>query len=370
MSAGTIIPTTSARTCSRAERKTEGSGTGWASQMKVYTVQEPTANYEGIVRAEREPPTPDDEEALVRVRACSLNYRDLAIANANLGYSDAELPVIPLSDGAGEVVEVGADVERLSIGDRVATPFAPDWIEGPAAPHKLSPSIGANADGVLAEYVTYPAESLPDLPDHLSYEEGATLPCAGLTAWHALVENGDVSAGESVLALGTGGVATFALQFARLHGARAVVTSSSDEKLARARERGASETINYEDTPNWGEVVQDRLGGVDHVVEVGGPGTLDRTLRAASLHGHVHLIGVLAGKGGQVDPAPILGKALTVEGVKGVGSCAMFERMNRAIGATELEPVIHRTFGFDEVQEAYQYVDASKHQGKVVVTVD
>ena len=336
--------------------------------MRAYEVSEDT-DYEGVVQTERERPTPDDDEALIRVRACSLNYRDLAIVNEELAYPGADLPVVPLSDGAGEVVEVGKDVDRLSAGDRVATPFAPDWIDGPGSREKFARTTGGTVDGALAEYATFPAESLPVLPDYLSYEEGATLSCAGLTAWRALAEDGDLGAGETVLALGTGGVSTFALQFATMHGARTVVTSSSDEKLDRAREMGAWQTLNYEETPDWGEAVQERTGGVDHVIEVGGPGTLERSLRAAGFNGHVHLIGVLTGQQGQVDPSPVLGKALTVEGVIGVGSRAMFDRMLRAMAAAEMEPVIDRTFDFDDAREAYEYLDSGQHRGKVVITV-
>ncbi|MFA1609990.1 zinc-dependent alcohol dehydrogenase family protein [Halobellus rubicundus] len=338
--------------------------------MRAYEVQETDPDYEGVVQVERDRPTPGAGEALVRIRAASLNYRDLAIADSELIYPGTDLPVVPLSDGAGEVVAVGDGVSDLSEGDRVATPFAPDWIDGPSAPEKVARSTGGNVDGALAEYAVFPAESLTTLPEHLSYEQGATLSCAGLTAWRALAEDGDLGAGESVLALGTGGVSTFALQFAKLHGAEVVVTSSSDEKLDRARDLGADETINYEATPEWGPVVAEELGGVDHVVEVGGPNTLEQSLQAAAHGGHVHLIGVLAGQAGQVDPSPILAKALDVEGVIGVGSQAMFERMTEAMRVAELEPVVDRVFDFDEAREAYRYVEAGNHQGKVVISVD
>mgnify|MGYP000047147636 FL=1 len=338
--------------------------------MRAYEVHETTPDYEGVVQVERDRPDPAPDEACVRIRACSLNYRDLAIASSELVYPGVDLPVVPLSDGAGEVVAVGDDVSGVTEGDRVATPFAPNWIDGPSTPEKVRHSTGGNVDGALAEYATFPAESLTTLPDHLSYEQGATLSCAGLTAWRALAEDGDLGAGESVLALGTGGVSTFALQFAKIHGATAVVTSSSDDKLDRARELGADETINYEETPEWGSTVQERLGGVDHVVEVGGPNTLEQSRPAAAHGGHVHLIGVLAGGAGSVDPSPILGKALDVEGVIGVGSQAMFERMTDAIAATELEPIVDSVFDFEEAQAAYRYVAAGKHQGKVVVSVD
>lgn len=338
--------------------------------MKAYEVREATTDYEGIVQVDRDRPEPDADEALVRIHAASLNYRDLAIANAELAYPGAEFPVVPLSEGAGEVVAVGDDVDRLAEGDRVATPFAPDWIDGASTPEKLARTTGGNVDGALAEYVAFPAESLAVLPSHLSYEQGATLSCAGLTAWRALVEDGDLTAGESVLALGTGGVSTFALQFATAQGADVFVTSSSDEKLQTARELGAEWTLNYESTPDWGETVRERTdGGVNHVVEVGGPGTVERSLEAAAHGGHLHLIGVLAGSDGRVHPGPVLGKTLTVQGVI-VGSRAMFDRMNRAMAAAEIEPVVDRVFGFDEAREAYRYLEDGRHQGKVVISAE
>lgn len=338
--------------------------------MRAYELRETDADYDGLVEVERDRPTPAADEALVRLHAVSLNYRDLAIASDDLSYPGMSLPVVPCSDGAGEVVEVGAEVDRLAAGDRVATPFAPDWIDGPATPAKIRRTTGGNVDGALAQYATFPAESLPTLPEYLSDEAGATLSCAGLTAWRALVEDGDLTAGETVLALGTGGVSTFALQFATLHGARTVVTSSSDVKLDRARALGADVTINYGETPAWGEAVADRTGGVDHVVEVGGPGTLERSLEAAGFGGQVHLIGVLAGQEGTVHPGAILHKALEVEGVMGVGSRAMFDRMLDAMGTAEMEPVVDRVFGFEEAREAYRHLDRGDHHGKVVISVD
>ncbi|WP_226481436.1 zinc-dependent alcohol dehydrogenase family protein [Natrinema amylolyticum] len=338
--------------------------------MKAYEVQDATSDYSGIVEVERDRPEPAADEVLVEIRAASLNYRDLAIANEDLTYPGTELPVVPLCDGAGEVVAVGEDVRRLSEGARVATPFAPDWVDGPVAPEKIARTTGGNVDGALAEYATFPADSLAVLPDNLSYEQGATLTCAGLTAWRELREEGDLTADETVLVLGTGGVSTFALQFATMQGADVFVTSSSDEKLERARELGATWTLNYEETTEWGEAVQEDVGGVDHVIEVGGSGTLQRSIEATAFDGHVHLIGVLSGPEGQVHPGPILQKAVTVKGSMGVGSRAMFDRMNSAIEAADLEPVIDRTFGFDEAREAYRYVEAGEHQGKVVISLE
>ncbi|MDS0296224.1 zinc-dependent alcohol dehydrogenase family protein [Halogeometricum luteum] len=338
--------------------------------MRAYEVTAEDADYDGVELVDRDRPTPDDDEVLVRVRACSLNYRDLAIASDELAYPGSDLPVIPLSDGAGDVVETGDDVDRLAEGDRVATPFAPDWVDGPGTPEKTARTTGGNFPGVLAEYAAFPADAVPRLPDSLSYKQGASFSCAGLTAWRALVEDGGLHAGETVLALGTGGVSTFALQFAAMHGARPVVTSSSDEKLERAEALGAAETLNYESTPDWGEAIRARTGGVDHVVEVGGPGTLERSLTAAGANGHVHLIGVLAGQAGEVDPGPVLAKSLNVEGVMGVGSRAMFDRMLDAVETTGMEPVVDRVFDFEDAREAYRYVDRGEHQGKVVVAVE
>ena len=272
--------------------------------MRAYEVSEPDPEYEGVVEVERDRPSPAPGEALVRVRACSINYRDLAVANSELTYPRVELPVVPLSDGAGEVVEVGDAVRGLEEGTRVATPFAPDWVDGEATYPKLGRNPGGTMDGTLAEYVTFPAESLVELPEHLSYEEGATLTCAGVTAWRALVEDGGLTAGESVLALGRGGVSTCALQFARMQGASVVVTSSSDEKLERAREMGAAETINYEETPEWGEAVQERVeraverfaDETEWELDVGGgspPGGID-TLRDLPKRGPARLLSRLA----------------------------------------------------------------------------
>lgn len=337
--------------------------------MRAYEVQEPDADYQGLVEVERDRPEPAADEALVRVRACSLNYRDLAVASSEIPYAGTELPVVPLSDGAGEVVEVGSDVTHVSTGDRVATPFAPGWIDGPGHPEKTTLTTGGNYDGVLAEYATFPAESLAVLPDYLPAEGGASLSCAGLTAWRALAEDGNLRAGETVLALGTGGVSTLALQFAELHGARTVVTSSSEGKLERARELGADETVNYETTPEWGEVVYERTGGVDQVVEVGGAGTLEQSIEAAGHDAQIHLIGVLDPEG-ELDPNPIAWKQLTVNGVFAVGSRAMFDRMLDAMAAAEMQPEVDRVFDFDDAREAYRYVERGEHQGKVVIRID
>ncbi len=221
---------------------------------------------------------------------------------------------------------------------------------------------------MLAEYVMLSADGIVHLPMHLTYEEGATLPCAALTAWNALVVQGGVKAGDTVLVLGTGGVSIFALQFAKLHGARVIATSGSDAKLSRARALGADETINYTRTPHWERIVWELTGkrGVDHVIEVGGAGTLEKSLQAIRYGGRVSLIGVLSGLGGTVNPLPVLFKSVAMQGIY-VGSREMFETMNRAIAQATLKPVIDRVFSFAEAPEAYRYLLTAAHMGKVVI---
>jgi NADPH:quinone reductase-like Zn-dependent oxidoreductase len=337
--------------------------------MKVYELQS-NAGIDALKLVERPEPKPQAGQVLIRVRATSLNYRDLIVAEGTYNPTQ-KYPLIPMSDGAGEVVAVGEGVTRVKVGDRVAGIFFQDWIYGQLTRQKMKSDLGGGIDGMLAEYVVLHQDGLVILPAHLSYEEGATLPCAAVTAWHAVVTKGNVSAGETVLLLGTGGVSIFALQFAKIHGARVIITSSSDEKLARARELGADETVNYNITPDWEKQVyelSDRTG-VEHVVEVGGAGTLPKSLQAVRIGGRISLIGVLSGRGEQVDPLPILFKSLTVQGIY-VGSREIFEDMNQAITQYQIKPVIDRVFGFNEAQEAYAYLQSAAHFGKVVIQVN
>ena len=334
--------------------------------MKTYEIQSDTG-IDSLALVERPEPEPGWGQVLIRVRATSLNYRDLLVVQG--AYGDKEkLPLIPLSDGAGEVAEVGEGVTQVKVGDRVAGTFFQDWIAGVLTKEKMNSALGGAINGLLTEYAVLPQDGLVLLPDHLSYEEGATLPCAAVTAWHALVTKGGVTAGETVLVLGTGGVSLFALQFAKLHGARVIVTSSSDAKLERARELGASETINYKSTPDWEKRVyelSDR-NGVDQVIEVGGAGTLAKSIRAVRVGGRISLIGVLTGGAGEVNPMPILMKSLNVQGIY-VGSREMFEAMNQAIALHHLKPVIDRVFPFTEAPEAYRYMKSAAHFGKIVL---
>ncbi|MBE9169446.1 NAD(P)-dependent alcohol dehydrogenase [Pleurocapsales cyanobacterium LEGE 06147] len=275
-----------------------------------------------------------------------------------------------MSDGAGEVVAVGEGVTRVKVGDRVAGTFFQNWISGKIDRSVMSSDLGGSIDGVLAEYVVLNQDGVVLIPEHLSYAEGATLPCAAVTAWHALVTKGNLQAGETVLVLGTGGVSVFATQFAKLHGAKVIATSSSDRKLEQMRELGADMTINYKTTPDWEKQVyelSDRVG-VDHVVEVGGAGTLAKSLQAVRYGGRVHLIGVLSGFGGEISPMPILFKSVTVNGIY-VGSKEMFEAMNQAIAKAQLKPVIDRIFPLAEATQAYEYLKSGSHLGKVVIQV-
>ena len=334
--------------------------------MKVIEVR----NHFGLdpfTMVERPKPTAGPGQVVVKVRATSLNYRDLLVATGAYD-PKLKLPYVPLSDCAGQVVEVGTGATRLRIGDRVANLFMPKWVEGDLTPEKSQSSLGASNDGVLAEFVGLAEEAWVKIPEHLSFEQGATLPCAAVTAWNALMTPGDLKPGDNVLVQGTGGVSLYALQFAKLAGARVIVTSSSDEKLDRARKLGASEGINYKATPEWDKPVRQMTGGcgVDHIVEVGGAGTLPLSFKAVRTSGRISLIGVLTGGAGEVNPVPVLMKGLTVRGIY-VGSRAMFEAMNRAITLHRLEPVVDRVFPFDQARDALAYLKSGAHFGKVVI---
>ncbi len=317
---------------------------------------------------ERPKPTPGPGEVLVRMSAASLNYRDLMVIQG-IYNPKIPLPRIPLSDGVGQIEEVGAGVSRVKVGERVAGLLAPGWIDGAITKAKVDKGLGGSIDGVLAEYVVLSAEGVTHVPTHLTDLEAATLPCAAVTAWNALVTRGKVKAGDTVLLQGTGGVSLFALQFAKLHGARTIITSSSDAKLDRARALGADELINYKTTPDWAaKVVEltDRIG-VDHVIEVGGAGTLPQSFKAVRVGGSIAVIGVLAQGAGDLSPIPILMKSINVQGIY-VGNRTMFEEMNRAIVGAKLKPVVDRAYPFDHVAEALKQLQSATHFGKIVIS--
>lgn len=336
--------------------------------MRVYQLPR-TDGIDALTRGDAPNPSPQRGQVLVRLHAASLNFRDLLIITGR--YSRASVPqgLVPLSDGAGEVVEVGPDVTRFKPGDRVAGIFHQNWLAGEISDAILGSALGGDVDGVLSDYRVFEADGLVHLPTHLSYEEGATLPCAALTAWNALFIHRAVRPGDTVLIQGTGGVSIFALQFARAAGARVIATSSSDAKLERLRAMGAGDLINYQRTPEWDAEVLRFTGGrgVDHVVEVGGAGTLSRSLRAVRRGGQVNVIGLLAGVG-QIDPMVVLGRSILMRGIF-VGSREMFEAMNRAIVAMDIHPVIDRVFPFDQAREAYRHLESGAHFGKVVIRI-
>jgi NADPH:quinone reductase-like Zn-dependent oxidoreductase len=336
--------------------------------MKAYRIHE-AKGVDGLRVDELPTREPGAAEVRIRVRAVSLNYRDLLVVNG--AYSkNLPLPLVPCSDGAGVVEAVGPGVTTVKAGDRVAGCFFADgWIDGPPREAASKSALGGAVDGMLMEEKVLPAAGVVTIPPHLTFEEAATLPCAALTAWHALFDSGGLKPGEVVLVQGTGGVSLFALQLARLAGARVIVTSSHDEKLQRARDLGAADGINYKTTPEWGKAV---LGltdgaGVDHIVEVGGAGTLGQSLRAVRVGGHVAMIGVLTGAG-EAAVTPILMKNVRVQGIY-VGSRSMFEDMNRAISLHKLRPVVDRVFPFDQARDAYAHLAGGGHFGKVVVRV-
>jgi NADPH:quinone reductase-like Zn-dependent oxidoreductase len=303
-------------------------------------------------------------EVGVRIQAASLNYRDLI--TVNMGVS---CELVPLSDGAGVVEEVGEEVVDLKKGDRVVGLFFPLWQSGNIDARKFAAARGGGStDGMLAQYVYGPEESFLKFPDYLTYEEASTLPCAGLTAWNALVVRGKLKAGETLVIQGTGGVALFALQLAKTIGARVILLSSADAKLDRAGKMGADELINYKKSPNWQDVVREKTSqiGADLVLELGGGGTLARSIEAVKIGGRISLVGVLTGFEGQINPLPIMRKSLTVNGIY-VGSRDMQEQFHRVLEVNEIHPVIDRVFHFDQVKEAYGFMQSARHFGKIVI---
>lgn len=335
--------------------------------MKYYHLPEFTG-VDALRLDERDEPAPGPRQVLVRMRAWSLNYRDLLIARDAYGRGLKADPV-PLSDGSGEVVAVGTEVTRWRTGDRVVGIFMPRWIDGAPDAAKVAGALGGPVDGVLAEYVTFHEEALVAVPSHLDFSEAATLPCAAVTAWHSVVVQGGAMPGQRVLTLGSGGVSVFALQFAVASGARVVATSSSDGKLDTLRALGASDLVNYRETPAWGKEVYRLTGdGADHVVEVGGAGTLAQSIAAVRTGGLVSLIGVLS-DGDGVNPGLVLRKGLTLQGLF-VGSREMFEAMNRALEQHRIRPLIDTTFPFSDAIAAFRHFESRGHAGKVVITAD
>ncbi len=316
-----------------------------------------------------EPAGPGPGQVLLALRAAALNYRDLLMVR---GLYDRRqpLPLVPCSDGVGEVIAIGEGVTRVAVGDRVCPLFAQRWIAGRPTRERVRSTLGGPLDGTLAERMVLSEEGVVRVPEHLTDAEAAALPCAALTAWNALVTEGRLAAGETVLLQGTGGVSLFALQLARLAGARAIVTSSSDEKLERARALGAEAGINYRQTPEWGARAKELTGGVgvDHVVEVGGAATLAQSLRAVRMGGTVSLIGNLSGADAQVALTAIFMQRVRLQGIL-VGDRESFEAMNRALAAARLRPIVDRTFALAEARAAFDHLAAGQAFGKVAVAI-
>ncbi len=314
-------------------------------------------------------PKPGPGQVLVKVHAVSLNYRDLLVVRGQYN-PKMRLPAIPCSDGAGEVEQVGEGVTSVNVGQRVAGIFMQNWLDGSPTPERIRGALGGDIDGVLSEYALLQEQGVLPAPENFSYTQTATLPCAGVTAWNAVVHAAEVKPGDTVAIQGTGGVSIFALQFAKLLGARVVGISSSDQKLERAKTLGLNAGLNYKRTPGWSQWVLEQTGnrGADLIVEVGGTGTLNQSLRAVRMGGVVAQIGVLSQSDQPLQIAPILHRQVQVKGIY-VGSRAHFEEMNRAIAATDLLPVVDRVFPFDEAPQALRTMEAAVHFGKIVIQV-
>mgnify|MGYP001418338472 CR=1 FL=1 len=332
-------------------------------QMNAYEIT-CDGGIETLRSNQREIPSLTPNSVLVKIRANSINYRDLMTIKDPVSRA-ITFPRIPNSDGSGEVIAVGENVSEFKTGDRVVGAFFESWESGNITQGAMTSARGGAAEGLLCEYAVSPECGLVLVPDHLSFMEASTLPCAGVTAWHALVEKGCVKAGDTVLIIGTGGVSLFALQFAILHGAKVILVSSSDEKIRSAKKLGAWEGINYSQTKDWHNAVCElTAGGVDHVVETGGPGTLPQSIEATRLGGHIWLIGVLTQ--GQMDPINIMRKSIHVQGIY-VGHRSMFKSMNSAIAANKLHPVIFESFGYAMAKQAYLLMESATHFGKIVI---
>jgi NADPH:quinone reductase-like Zn-dependent oxidoreductase len=341
--------------------------------MRAYPVQQ--FGIDSLKQIDLPTPQATHGTVLIKVHAVSLNYRDLMVVKG-LYNPKMALPRIPCSDGAGEIVAVGEGVTRVKVGDRVCGIFMQQWLDGPPTAEKSKAALGGDVDGMLAEYALLPQDGVVRFSEHLTYEEAATLPCAGVTAWNALHHAGDpanpTQPGETIVIQGTGGVSIFALQFAKLLGARVLGTSSSEEKLSRARTLDLDEGFNYKENPDWSKWVIESTGkkGADRIIEVGGAGTFGQSLRAARVGGTVAQIGILSG-GSTSDPlalTPILHKQLRIQGIY-VGSRAMFEQMNLAITNANLHPVVDKVFDWDQAPEAFHHMESASHFGKIVIRI-
>jgi NADPH:quinone reductase-like Zn-dependent oxidoreductase len=337
--------------------------------LKCYELQGPSG-IDGLALVDKPVPEPGAGEALVRLKAATLNYRDLLTVKGGYG-SRQKFPLVPASDGAGVVERVGAGVREFAGGDRVIGSFFENWISGEPSEAKMRGALGGSVDGVLTQYRIFPKHALVRTPAHLSDVEAAALPCAGVTAWSAVVKFGGLKPGQTVLTQGTGGVSLFAIQFAKMCGARVIATSSSDAKIERLKQLGADFTLNYKATPDWGKKAREWSGhGVDLVVEVGGVGTLNESIRAVRIGGTIAFIGVLAGPPSSDSRLPLMVmQQQRLQGVT-VGSVEDLQAMVDAIAASRMKPMIDRTFRFDQARDAFAHMESGAHFGKVAIEID
>ncbi len=337
--------------------------------MRALSVTEPWG-FDQIRVVDAPDPVPGHGEVLVRMRAVSLNYRDMMMVQGKYGRTPGAAPdtITPFSDGCGVVEAVGPGVTRVAPGDRVATMFHQNWIAGPPSAQKAAAALGFPLPGAGRELATFSQEGVSKVPDFLTDQQVATLPCAALTAWRAIFADGDLRPGDTVVLQGTGGVSIFGLQFAHAAGFRTAITSSSDEKLARAKALGADQLINYRDVPEWGKAVRDGTGGfgADMIIEVGGGGTIEQSMRAIRVGGHIAIVGVVAGQAAAFNPASLIGNSARLQGVS-LGSREMFEAMCRAIELHCIAPVVDKVFPWTDVGEAFAVMQAGSHFGKIVL---
>ncbi|MEO8143629.1 MAG: NAD(P)-dependent alcohol dehydrogenase [Betaproteobacteria bacterium] len=333
--------------------------------MRVFQIQDEW-DMAHLQLATRPDPRPGPGQVLLRMKAASLNYRDLVVPMRGYGSHTGTLPLIPISDGVGEVLEVGAGVKRARAGDRVCPLFAQAWISGEPTVERLSKSLGGPVDGTMADYMVLPEDGVSKAPSHLTDEQAASLPCAALTAWSAIVTHDNLGPGSRVLVQGTGGVALFALQFAKLRGAHVTVISSSDEKIAKAKALGADAAINYVRTPEWYKATRDITAGhgYDHILELGGEKTLPQSLRCIRPGGMLSMIGVLSGGMLSASLGLVVTRQVRLQGIT-VGNRDGFEAMLRAIDQHKLKPVTDRLFPFEQLKEAMAYLKSGAHFGKI-----
>ena len=336
--------------------------------MRVFQIEDDWG-FDNLKLSQRPEPVCGPGQVIVAMRMASLNARDLIVPDRGYGRATGELPLIPVSDGVGEVVEVGAGVSRVAVGDRVCPTYFQNWTSGEPTPERFSSALGGPLDGVMADLVCLSAEGVVKIPDYLSDAEAATLPCAALTAWSAIVTHGKTRSGDKVLVQGTGSVALFALAFAKMHGAHVTVISSSDDKLARVTQMGADATINYRTTEDWARtsrpITADR-GGYDNIIELGGAKTLPLSLRAVRPGGTLSMIGVLSGLNIEASLGPIVARQVRLQGVT-VGHRDGFEAMLRAMTQHELRPVVSEVFAFEDLRPAMDHLRNGGHFGKTLV---